>query len=72
MATDTNDKVVETATRPDLIWDHEARGLCLRVYGDGDKSFMFVYRMNDRQRFIRIGRTPAWSIEAARNVFLNT
>ena len=27
---------------------------------------LFVYRINDRQRFIKIGKTPVWSLEAAR------
>jgi Arm domain-containing DNA-binding protein len=52
--------------RPDLAWDDQARGLCTRVYADGSQSFIFVYRVNDRQRFIRIGKTPVWSLEAAR------
>jgi hypothetical protein len=55
-----------TEKRPDLIWDDEAHGLCIRVYGDGSKSFIFVYRIEDRQRFIRIGRSPRWSLEGAR------
>jgi Arm DNA-binding domain len=50
----------------DLLWDDEARGLCLRVYGDGSKSFIFVYCIHGHQRFIRIGQSPAWSLEAAR------
>jgi len=29
-------------------------------------SVIFVYRINDRQCFIRIGKTPAWSLDAAR------
>jgi hypothetical protein len=58
--------IVETETRPDLIWDDEARGLCIRAYGDGSKSFIFVYRIEDRQEFIRIGTTPVWSLDAAR------
>jgi Arm DNA-binding domain len=66
MATDTNDEVVETTTRPDLVWDDETRGLCVRVYGDGAKSFSFVYRIGDRQRFIRIGKSPECSLEPAR------
>jgi Arm DNA-binding domain len=57
---------VETVARADLVWDDEARGLCLRVYGDDSKSFVFVYRIGDRQRFIRIGTSPPWSLEAAR------
>jgi hypothetical protein len=63
--TDTNAEVGER--RPDLVWDAEAPGLCVRVYGDGAKSFIFVYRRDDRQHFIRIGTTPVWSLEAARD-----
>jgi hypothetical protein len=57
---------VNTATREDLLWDDEARGLCLRIRADGTKSFIFVYRIGDRQRFIRIGKSPQWSLAAAR------
>jgi hypothetical protein len=48
MSTDASDEVAETETRPtvtvegeeteprpELVWDDEARGLCVRVYGDG-------------------------------------
>jgi hypothetical protein len=66
MATDTNGELVETETRPDLVWDEEVRGLCLRVHRDCAKSFIFVYRIGGRQRFIRIGQTPVWSLDAAR------
>jgi hypothetical protein len=58
--------LVETPMRLGLIWDDEARGLCIRVYPDGSQSFIFVYRISDRQRFIRIGRSSRWSLEAAR------
>ena len=60
------DDVVENATRPDLIWDDEARGLCVRVYPDGSNSFIFLYQINGRQRFIRIGCSPGLSLKAAR------
>jgi hypothetical protein len=63
---DANAEAVGTETRPDLVWDNEAPGLCVRCYGDGAKSFIFVYRIGDRQRFIRIGKTPMWSLETAR------
>jgi Arm DNA-binding domain len=80
MLTDTNDEMMGTETpptaanaevaeierRPDLVWDNETHGLCMRVYGDGAISFIFVYRIEDRQRFIRIGKTPVWSLKAAR------
>ena len=65
--TATNDEVVRRETRPDLVWDNETRGLCVRVYGDGSQSFIFVYRIDHRQHFIRIGKTPIWSLEAARD-----
>jgi hypothetical protein len=51
---------------PDLVWDNEAPGLCVRVHGNGEKSFIFVYRRDKRQRFVRIGTTPTWSLEGAR------
>jgi Arm domain-containing DNA-binding protein len=61
-----SDDLVEAEPCPDLIWDDEAPGLCVRVYGNGSKSFIFVYRFKDQQRFTRIGRTPEWSLQAAR------
>jgi hypothetical protein len=65
--TDTSAEAEQTERRPDLVWDSEARGLCVRVHGNGAKSFCFVYRIGDRQRFLRIGKTPMWSLAAARN-----
>ncbi len=62
---DTSAEVEQTERRPDLVWDAEAPGLCVRVYGNGEKSFVFVYRRDDRQRFVRIGTTPRWSLEGA-------
>jgi hypothetical protein len=64
--TDTDLENAENGTRPDLVWDNEAPGLCVRVHGNGEKSFIFVYRRDNRQRFVRIGTTPRWSLEGAR------
>jgi Arm DNA-binding domain len=64
--TDMSGEHDEIETRPDLLWDKEAPGLCIRVHGDGSTSFILVYRVDDRQRFVRIGRTPMWPLEAAR------
>jgi len=58
----------ENATRPDLIWDDEARGLCVRVYPDGSSSFIFLYHITGRQRFIRLGCSPGLSLKAARTI----
>jgi hypothetical protein len=65
MATDT-DEFLGTEPRPDLAWDDKTPGLCVRGYRDGSKSFIFLYRISNRQHFSRIGKTPAWSLEAAR------
>jgi hypothetical protein len=75
--TDTDDQIgVELAealgalqpevTRPDLVWDKEVPGLCIRAYGNGEEAFIFVYRRDNRQRFVRIGKSPMQSLEAAR------
>jgi hypothetical protein len=40
--------------------------LCIRVHGNGEKSFIFVYRRDNRQRFARIGTSQKWSLEGAR------
>ena len=58
-------EVKQPEPQPDLVWDDQVRGLCVRIFGNGSKSFFFVYRINDRQHFIRIGTTPVWSLEAA-------
>jgi hypothetical protein len=60
-------EVAATETRPDLVWDNEAPGLCIRVYGNGERSFVFVYRRDGRQHFVRIGTTAKWSLEEARS-----
>jgi integrase len=50
-----------------IAWDAKARGLGLRTYRGGAKSFVFVYRTIDgRQRMIKVGRWPEWSVQAAR------
>jgi Arm DNA-binding domain len=67
VATGLTNEAVETEGLPRLIWDDEARGLCVRLYGNGNQSFIFVYRIADRQRFVRIGRSPMWSLTTARS-----
>lgn len=49
------------------IWDAEVRGLFLRVYKTGRKSFALKYRVGARQRIHTIGAVGApWTIELAR------
>lgn len=63
----TNRDLGVAGSGPDLVWDHEAPGLCVRVHGNGAKSFLFVYRMAGRQRFLRIGGSPGWTLASAQN-----
>jgi len=35
-------------------------------HGNGAKSFFFVYRLNDRQRLLKIGQAPKWWLAAGR------
>jgi hypothetical protein len=56
------EEIVESTARSDLIWDDEAPGLCVRVYPDGSNSFIFLYRINGRQRFIRLRIAVWWSL----------
>jgi hypothetical protein len=32
-------EVEEPEPRPDLIWDDQVRGLCVRVYSNGSQSY---------------------------------
>src|SRR5262245_5182502 len=59
--------VVKAAT-PDtpLIWDDKVRGLVLRTYGSGTKTFCFRYRLGGVAEQVKVGRWPDWSVDAAR------
>jgi integrase len=51
-----------------IEWDAKARGLGLRTYAGGTRSYIFTYRtLEGRQRMIIIGRCPEWSVQAARD-----
>lgn len=55
------------------IWDTEVRGLFLRVYKSGRKSFALKYRVGARQRIHTIGAVGApWTIELARKAARET
>jgi len=50
------------------IWDADVRGLFLRVYATGRKSFAIKYRVGRRQHVHTIGPVGApWTIEMARH-----
>jgi integrase len=56
-----------TAATTGKLWDDKARGLVLRCYKGGAKTFMFHYRLDGVEHFIKIGRWPEWSVDAARD-----
>jgi integrase len=57
---------VSNKSAPTTTWDTKTRGLGLRTYPGGAEGFIFVYRIDGRQRLITIGRRPEWSWPAAR------
>jgi integrase len=49
-----------------LIWDTMHRGLVLRVYPTGRKSWLCIYRGNGRPRWLRLGDAEAIALGDAR------
>jgi integrase len=59
--------IIRDTQDPGTLWDGAARGLGLRIYKGGTKSFVFRYRNLDGvEHQIKIGRFGEWSLEAAR------
>jgi hypothetical protein len=48
------------------IFDTEILGLAAKVQSSGSRTFTLDYRYAGRQRRLRIGRWPEWSVTAAR------
>ncbi len=49
-----------------IIWDHEVKGLGVRVTAAGVKSFILNYRVAGRERRATLARCPEISLRAAR------
>src|SRR6266540_3582882 len=49
---------VAPRSRPFLVWDAIAPGLCLKVRPSGAKAYKFAYRHNRRLRWFNIGLIP--------------
>jgi integrase len=65
------DKTVKGITPPDkpysYRWDDQLKGFGVRITDKGTKTFIYTYRTRSgRQRRIKIGRWPTWTVEAAR------
>ena len=65
MARNINAKPVP-ASGARTVWDSEVRGLGVRIYAGGTRSFFFNYRIDGVERRKTIGRLGDWSVEAAR------
>lgn len=50
-----------------IVWDGEIPGLGVRVTASGVVSFVLAYRIHGRQTKYTLGRSPEWSVTAARN-----
>jgi integrase len=49
-----------------LVWDTGQRGLALRVYPTGRRSWLCIYRSNGRPRWLRLGDADAIALGDAR------
>ncbi len=65
-------KIVESATYEGnggsryVLWDEEVRGLGLRVFPSGRKSFVLLYRVDGRQRLMKLGSYGVFTVQDAR------
>jgi integrase len=69
MATHLTERVVKAAeigTRKYVVFDEDCAGFGLCVFLSGRKGFILIYRAAGRQRRMRIGTWPSWSVVAAR------
>jgi integrase len=49
-----------------VLWDSKVRGLGLRVYPSGLKTWIFSYRSGGRKRLLALGQYEALAVDAAR------
>lgn len=61
----------KVAPARDLHWDDELRGFGVRVYLNGEKSYVFSYRHQGRKRLIALGRTAEQTLDEARDEALS-
>ena len=49
-----------------LYWDDSPRCLGIRITANGAKTFIFEYRLNDKNARYSIGRADSWDLKGAR------
>ena len=67
------DSLVYSKTAParEVHWDDALRGFGVRVYPNGEKSYVFSYRHQGRKRLIALGRTTELTLDQARDLALS-
>lgn len=70
MAVRITDELVKSLTPPEagnkITYDNVVRGFGVRITKAGTRAFVLNYRVAGRERRIKIGRYPDWSVEKAR------
>lgn len=70
MAVRITDELVRSLTPPEagnkITYDEVVRGFGVRITKAGTRAFVLNYRVAGRERRIKIGRYPDWSVEKAR------
>jgi integrase len=54
-----------------FAWDDAVRGFGVRVYPNGEKSFVFSYRHQGRKRLVALGRVTELTLDQARDQALS-
>src|SRR5262249_178036 len=54
-----------------FAWDDAVRGFGVRIYPNGEKSFVFSYRHEGRKRLIALGRVTELTLDQARHQALS-
>ena len=67
------DSLVYSKVAParEVHWDDELRGFGVRVYPNGEKSYVFSYRHQGRKRLIALGRVTEQTLDEARDEALS-
>ena len=63
-----NEKGIHLLVEPGIYWDGEVPGFGVRVFASGAKSYILQYRFKGRECKKTIGKWPAISLRAARDL----
>ena len=66
MLTERRIRDAKPADKTYILWDGQVKGLGVKIYSSGSKSFLLNYRIGGRERRVTLARTSELSLRAAR------